>query len=237
VGINGAVGGINAPTVLNSGLSFKQFWDGRAETLEDQVNGPTHHPMEMGSDWDEIIDKLTRDPAYTSTFATLYRDGITAENIRNAIATFERSLVTANSPFDRFLRGDEHAIDSEQKEGYRLFKDYGCVSCHQGTNVGGNMFQVFGVMSDYFADRGNVGEADLGRFNVTGKETDRHRFKVPTLRNVASTAPYFHDGSAARLEDAVETMAEYQLGRRLSAREINLLVRFLESLSGTITKD
>ena len=232
VGIGGAVGDINAPTVFNSGLNFKQFWDGRAETLEDQIEGPTHHPKEMGSNWPEIIGKLRQDPDTMKAFAELYPDGIQSHAVKDAIATFERSLLTPNSRFDQYLRGDRAALTPQEQDGYRLFKDYGCASCHQGANVGGNMFQVFGVMGDYFTDRGAQTNADQGRYNLTGHAHHRHMFQVPSLRNVARTAPYFHDGSAETLEDAVTVMAKYQLGRSLSARDVAALAAFLRTLTG-----
>lgn len=232
VGIDGAVGEINAPTVFNSGFNFKQFWNGRAETLEEQIDGPLQGPREMGSTWEDVIHKLAQSTEYTRAFADLYPDGITRESVKNALATFERSLYTPNGRFDQYLRGNTDALSAEEQEGYRLFKSYGCVSCHQGVGVGGNMFQVFGVMGDYFGDRGDPTSADLGRFAVTGDELDRNVFKVPSLRNVALTAPYFHDGSAERLEDAVAIMGTYQLGRTLPPEHIELLVKFLDTLTG-----
>ena len=232
IGINGAVGSINAPTVFNSGANFKQFWDGRAETLEDQIDGPVQAAGEMGSSWPEVISKLSKSPDYVSSFEALYADGIQVRNIKDAIATFERSLSTPDSRFDQYLRGDSSALSDEEKQGYHIFKSYGCITCHQGINVGGNMFQTFGVMADYFADRGNITRADLGRFNVTEQEKDRYVFKVPSLRNVALTAPYFHDGTASDLQDAVRVMAKYQLGRQLSNEEVASLVSFLKTLSG-----
>lgn len=233
IGINGAEGVVNTPTVFNSGFNFRQFWDGRAETLEEQINGPIHSPHEMGSNWQEVITKLTASPDYVAAFAALYPDGIHPHTIQDALATFERSLYTPNARFDQFLRGDGEVLTEAEKAGYRLFKTYGCIRCHQGVNIGGNMFQTFGVMGNYFADRGSMSQADLGRFNVTGDERDRHVFKVPSLRNVALTAPYFHDGSAARLEDAVTVMGTYQLGRRLNPSEVDLIVQFLRTLTGT----
>jgi cytochrome c peroxidase len=234
VGVEGAKGGINAPSVLNCAYNFKQFWNGRMETLEDQVNGPTHHPKEMGSNWDQIVGKLGKDPALVAEFQKLYRDTVKPEHVRDAIATFERSLLTP-SKFDRYLAGDANALDAEEKEGYRLFKAFGCASCHQGTAVGGNLFMKLGVMKDYFADRGNLTDADLGRFEVTKREEDRGVFRVPTLRNIAHTAPYFHDGTAPTLPQAVEVMAKYQLGREIEPEQLVPIVRFLESLSGTET--
>lgn len=232
IGINETVGFFNAPTVLNSGFNFRQFWDGRAGSLEEQIEGPIHQSFEMGSSWPEVIGKLERDASYVQAFAAFYPDGIKSDNIKDAIATFERSLYTPNSRLDRYLRGDAKALSPEEEEGYRLFKSFGCVACHQGIGVGGNMFQVFGIMGNYFADRGNIKEIDLGRFNITGDEEDRYVFKVPSLRNVALTAPYFHDGSVERLQDAVRIMARYQLGHKLISREIELLTKFLGTLTG-----
>ena len=231
VGIGGAKGSINAPTVLNSGLNFRQFWDGRADTLEAQAEGPVHNPLEMGSSWSEVVVKLQQDADYPQAFAALYPDGISGEAIKDAIATFERSLVTP-SRFDDYLLGDANAISADEKKGYELFKNYGCVACHQGRNAGGNMYQYFGVMGNYFEDRGNITTADYGRYNVTGKEHDKFMFKVPSLRNIALTAPYFHDGSATTLEDAVGIMVKYQLGRLVPDEDKALIVKFLHTLTG-----
>lgn len=232
LGVDGSEGEISAPTVFNSGFNFKQFWDGRAETLEDQTDGPINNPKEMGSNWPEVIGKLTADPYYVAAFGELYSDGIQVHNIKDAIATFERSLYTPNSRFDQYLRGDDSAITSEELEGHRIFKEHGCTRCHQGVVVGGNMFETFGTLRDYFQDRGNVTRADFGRYNVTRDEADRYKFKVPSLRNVALTPPYFHDASAPTLEMAVSTMVTYQLGRRLSDEQIKLVVKFLNTLTG-----
>ncbi len=231
-GVDGAEGSINAPTVFNSGYNLKQFWDGRAETLEEQIDGPLQAANEMGARWSETIRKLQADPIYASAFSSLYPEGVTIHTIKDAIATFESSLSTPDSRFDRFLRGEPNVLSAEEMKGYDLFKAYGCVACHQGMGVGGNMFQTFGIMADYFAERGNPTPVDLGRFNVTKDEQDRHVFKVPSLRNVALTPPYFHDGSAKRLEDAVAVMARYQLGRHLPSDEIALIVKFLRTLTG-----
>jgi cytochrome c peroxidase len=232
IGVNQVEGAINAPTVFNSSLNFKQFWDGRADTLEAQIDGPLLSPAEMGSTWDEIVGKLRATPSYVRAFTEIFADGIQPQNIRSVIADFERSLLTPDSRFDRFLRGDDAALTADEKAGYLRFKTYGCASCHQGTNVGGNMFETFGAMADYFKERGDVTKSDYGRFNVTGQEEDRFVFKVPSLRNIALTAPYFHDGSAASLEDAIKVMGTYQLGRALSDQDIDLLVKFLKTLTG-----
>ncbi|MGB0128500.1 MAG: cytochrome-c peroxidase [Rhodocyclaceae bacterium] len=232
VGIGGAKGPINAPTVFNASYNFRQFWDGRADTLEDQAAGPIHNPLEMGSNWTDVLAKLSQDGPLLASFKEVYKDGLAPKNIQDAIATFERSLVTPNSRFDRYLRGDKAALSGDEQRGYQLFKSYGCVACHQGVNVGGNMYQVFGVMGDYFAKRGNANAADLGRYNVTKKDIDKHVFKVPSLRNVTLTAPYFHDGSAATLGDAVDVMFRYQIGRAAPAAEKELIVKFLNTLTG-----
>ena len=231
VGINGQEGDINAPTVFNSGFNFRQFWDGRAESLEQQIDGPISNPKEMGSSWDEVIDKLQKVPDYVQAFASIYSTGLTADNIKDAIATFERSLVTP-APFDRFLNGEQSAISVQAENGYHLFKSYGCVACHQGVNVGGNMFQTFALFGDYFKKRGNVKQVSFGRYNVTGREVDRYRFKVPGLRNVVLTAPYLHDGSIDTLDEAVRIMGRYQLGVELPAGDIDDIVAFLGSLTG-----
>lgn len=230
-GINRTVGNINAPTVFNSSLNVAQFWDGRAKSLEEQAAGPVHNPAEMGSSWDEVVRKLRKDEEYQASFRHAYPDGISPANIAEAIATFERSLITPNARFDRYLRGEKEALSSDEQEGYRRFVNHGCTSCHQGAGIGGNMFQRFGIMDDFFKDR-SPSNADQGRFNVTGLEEDRHVFKVPSLRNVAVTFPYFHDGSAKTLSDAVRVMGKYQLGKGLSEQDVRLIVAFLRTLNG-----
>ncbi len=232
-GVGGAKGGINAPTVFNSGFNFKQFWDGRADTLEEQAAGPVQNPIEMGATWDRVIPRLRADVELVAAVEAAYGAPLTPDVVTDAIATFERSLYTPDSRFDRYLRGEADALTPQEIDGYGYFKEFGCISCHQGVNIGGNMFQVFGVLGDYFHDRGGETGADAGRFNVTGREEDRHVFKVPSLRNIALTPPYFHDGSAKTLKQAVEVMAKYQLGRSLSPEEKVALVAFLKSLTGT----
>lgn len=223
---------VNTPTVFNTSFNFKQFWDGRAGSLEEQVDGPLLGENEMAASWDKVLARLRSDPSYVEAFESIYPDGITIETTRDALVSFEMALVTPDSRFDRYLRGDRTAITPEEEAGYTLFKDIGCVTCHQGVNVGGNMFQTFGKMGDYFTDRGNVQPADYGRFNVTGLERDRFKFKVPGLRNVALTAPYFHDAQAATLDEAVQVMARYQLGYDLPGEETTQLVAFLNTLTG-----
>ncbi len=224
--------GFNSLTVFNSSLNHRLFWDGRAKTLEEQIDFVVTAPHEFATQWPVLINKLKRDREYQKSFGTLYSDGITAANVRNAIATFERSLITVNSRFDQYLRGDVDSINALEKSGYRLFKDYGCIACHQGRNVGGNMFQKLGVIEEFFDDDRLSGKRDLGRFNVTGQERDRHVFRVPSLRLVALTSPYFHNGSAETLYDAVKIMAKYQLGRTIPDADIEHIIAFLKTLPG-----
>lgn len=235
-GVNNAAGTANAPTVFNSHLNLAQFWDGRAQTLNDQVNGPVHNPVEMNSNWEQIVGKLKQDENLRQRFNDTYVDGINSNNIRDAITAFERSLVTVNSPFDQWLQGKQDALTQQQVKGYRLFKSYGCVSCHQGANVGGNMYAHFGAVDDiqtYFQSRGTRESAvDLGRYNVTGAAADKHLFKVPSLRLAVKTAPYFHDGSVETLPEAIRVMAKYQLGRDIPDPHVNAIVSFLHALVG-----
>ena len=237
VGVDGKRGEINTPSVFNSGLNPFQFWDGRAPSLEAQVSDPVHHPLEMDSSWPEVIGKLEKEPGIKKMFNQFYSDGINAVNIAKAIAAFERRLITVSSPFDRYLYGKADAISEKAKSGYQLFKNMGCVSCHQGQNLGGNLFQYFGVMDNYFQDRGNIKKADYGRYNVTGKEEDRFKFKVPSLRNIALTAPYFHDASAETLGDAIRVMARYQLGRPITESQVDQIEAFLLTLTGEVEEE
>jgi cytochrome c peroxidase len=232
IGIDGAIGVINAPTVFNSGFNFSQFWDGRVDTLENQVDGPILSAIELGSSWPEVITKLRSDPEYAQTFGRIYRETVQAGDVKNSLAEFERSLATPNSRFDRYLRHEPNALTDRERQGYALFTSFGCVSCHQGVNMGGNMYQKLGVMAPYFADRGQIGITDRGRFNVTGDARDLYMFKFPSLRNVDLTPPYFHDGSQATLPNAVRTMAKYQLGRLLADSEVESIVEFLKTLTG-----
>lgn len=231
LGFDGQPVKFNTPTVFNASLNFKQFWNGRVDTLEAQIEQVVISPAEMGSDWKTVVANLTAIPQYQTAFAQVYPDGVTAANVQNALATYERTLLTPNSRFDQYLQGNTDILTLEEKYGYQRFKEYGCIACHQGLNIGGNMFQKFGVMDDYFKDR-PAAETDLGRYLVTHDEEDRNVFKVPSLRNVAVTAPYFHDASAKTLEDAVDVMFRFQLGRVPSAEDKDQIIKFLKTLTG-----
>jgi len=232
VGVDGRSGQANAPTVLNAAFNFRQFWDGRAATLEEQVAGPIHNPVEMDSNWKAVLTALDGDPEY-GRLARELDAPFDADLIARAIAAYERTLITPDAPFDRFLSGETGALSTQARRGYDLFQGLGCIACHQGVNIGGNLFAHLGVMGDFFTDR-PVKKIDLGRYNVTGRAEDRHKFKVPSLRNVALTAPYFHDGSVASLEEAVDLMARFQLGVELAADDRAALVAFLHSLTGRL---
>ena len=232
IGFTGLPVAVNTPSVLNASLNFRQFWNGRADSLEAQIGEVVQSPSEMGSNWQHVVQTLSADTAYRTSFANAYPDGVTRDNVQNALASYERTLISANSRFDQYLLGDTQILSREEKYGYQRFKEYGCIACHQGVNIGGNMYQKFGVLGDYFQERGHPTESDLGRYLVTGDEEDRHVFKVPSLRNVAVTAPYFHDGSAATLEEAVDVMFKFQLGRIPSAEDKNLIIKFLKTLTG-----
>ncbi len=233
-GIGGQIGPINSPTVLNSGYNFVQFWDGRAKDLQEQAEGPVANPAEMGANWDEVVQRLSENKEYAAAFAKLYDDGVTQANTTDAIAEYEKSLITP-SRFDKFLLGDQNAITDAERKGYATFKEVGCTACHTGINVGGTMFQKMGLVKDYFADRGTpLTDADMGRFNVSKNPAEKHFFKVPSLRNIELTPPYLHDGSQETLESTVKIMGTYQLGRELTDAQVNSIVTFLKSLTGEL---
>ena len=233
-GVEERLGGVNAPTVYNAVYNFVQFWDGRAKTLADQAAGPPLNPMEMAStSFDEIIAKLQADKEFAKAFKAVYPDGLTQANITNAIEEFERTLVTPNSQFDKWLLGDDAALTAEELRGYELFKENGCATCHVGINLGGESYELMGLRRHYFAERGlELTEEDNGRFKETKQERDRHRFKTPGLRNVALTWPYYHDGTRLTMHDAVRDMALYQCDVELADADIDAIVAFLYTLSG-----
>ncbi len=232
-GVDDQLGPINSPTVYNASYNHVQFWDGRAADLFEQADGPVTNPIEMASNWEQVIGKIKDDPYYQEAFAQLYNDGMTERNIRDAIATFEKTLITPNSAFDKYLMGDKTAVTAEQLRGYETFVTRGCTSCHMGPALGGLDFQKMGKRADYFTARGtDVLEADLGRFNVTKEDKDRHFFKVPILRNIEVTYPYFHDGTAEKLSDAIDKMGVHQLNIRLTEAQIADVEQFLLALTG-----
>ncbi|MBX9190292.1 c-type cytochrome [Bacteroides sp. K03] len=233
-GVGGQFGGVNAPTVYNAAYNFVQFWDGRANTLAEQAAGPPLNPVEMAChSFDEIIAKLQQDVNFTKAFTEVYPEGYSEKNITNAIEEFEKTLLTPNSRFDRYLKGEKSAINDTELTGYELFKKYDCATCHVGETLGGQSYELMGVKRDYFADRGlEMTEEDNGRFKQTKADRDKHRFKVPGLRNIALTAPYFHDGSMKTMKDAVDYMAKYQVDAILSDGELDEIVAFLETLTG-----
>lgn len=221
-------GGINSPTVLNSVLNIAQFWDGRAKDLAEQAGGPIENPIEMNSTHDIAVATLRSIPGYVEEFKSVYKvDAIDIQQVTDALAAFEATLVTPNSRFDQWLKGDKTAITDVELKGYQLFKTSGCVACHNGPAVGGNSFQKMGVVAEYKTDH-----PAEGRSAVTGNKIDRFTFKVPTLRNVELTYPYFHDGAAQTLTEAVDIMGRLQLGRVYTKEENAQIVAFLKTLTG-----
>ncbi|MBL1375974.1 cytochrome-c peroxidase [Zobellella iuensis] len=228
IGHNWQQGPINSPTVLNSSLNLAQFWDGRAADLKEQAGGPIANPGEMAFTHELAIGVLQSIPGYVAEFEAVFgQEVLDIDMVTDAIAAFEETLVTPHSPFDQWLLGDDDALNAQALAGYQLFKQSGCVACHNGPNLGGTSFQRMGVVEPYQSTADTIGRAA-----VTGKDADRFAFKVPTLRNVELTYPYFHDGEAATLEEAVDIMGRLQLGRVYSDEEIGQIVAFLKSLTG-----
>jgi cytochrome c peroxidase len=226
-------GGRNAPTVLNAVFNTAQFWDGRAKDLEQQAGGPMLNPVEMASPRAHVVEQLKGIPGYAAAFARAFpgeAEPITLGNVQKAIAVFEATLITPDAPFDRFLKGDAGALSTEQKRGLALFIEKGCAACHNGINVGGGMYAPFGVVEKPGA--AFLPPGDKGRFEVTHTPTDEYVFKVPTLRNIALTAPYFHTGQSWDLRQAVGVMGTSQLGAQLNGDEIDRITDFLTSLTG-----
>jgi cytochrome c peroxidase len=229
IGHNWQQGPINSPTVLNSSMNVAQFWDGRAADLKAQAGGPIANPGEMAFTHELAIEVLHSMPGYAAEFKKAFgSDKIDIDRVTTAIAAFEETLVTPDSRFDKWLKGDKKALSKQELAGYRLFKDSGCTACHNGSAVGGSTFQKLGVVEPY-----QTSNPAVGRMGVTGNEADRFYFKVPTLRNVELTYPYFHDGAAATLKDAVDTMGRIQLGKNFTADENAKIVAFLKTLTGT----
>jgi cytochrome c peroxidase len=220
----------NTPTVFNVRYSLYLNWDGAHESLTAHAERVLVNPSLTGMNWPDLTAKIKGIAEYARDFALIYPEGVTKASIVDALVSYERSLVTPNARFDRYLRGQRDAISADEARGYQLFKSYGCVACHQGVNIGGNLLQRFGVFAVVPGAPAN--DADKGRLLVTKDPRDEGVFRVPSLRNVAVTGPYFHDGRAATLEDAVQTMAKAQLGRTLSSEDIRLIVAFLRTLTG-----
>jgi len=233
-GINGEKGNRNSPTIINAALQYRFFWDGRAKTAEEQITDPIENPIEMGSSWQHILLYLGSNNEYISSFNQVYGVNPDRNLVIDAIAEFQKSLISYNSPFDQYLKGDENAISPEAKEGYALFKSYGCSQCHQGMNVGGNMFEKIGVIRPYYGKDNPAKLTDLGRYNLTGNKEDMYEFRVPSLRLVVKTPPYFHDGSISTLNEAIQLMGKHQLGRDIKDDHVNKIIQFLATLEGQL---
>lgn len=232
-GVRKQFGDINAPTVFNAAFNVKQFWNGRAADLQEQAGGPPFNPIEMDSkDWAQVIAKLQQDAALTAAFTAVYPTGWTGDNITDAIAEYEKTLITPNSRFDKWLMGDNKALSANEVEGYNRFKAYRCASCHVGKSIGGQSFEYMDLKKDYFADRGNPLGSDVGLKDFTKVDSDLHKFKVPNLRNIELTAPYLHDGTVTNLDEAVRIMGVYLSGMDIPKGDRDLIVAFLRTLTG-----
>jgi cytochrome c peroxidase len=242
MGVHGQMGGRSAPTVWNAAFASTQFWDGRAATLEEQAKGPVVNPVEMGmSETETAMDRVRAIPGYKPYFERAFGgdNPMTVDNAAKAVAAFERTMITPNSPYDRFVKGDSSALDEQQQRGMKTFAETGCTSCHSGAAFSGPAMAAgkgFFMKFPTFQDNAYVGKYDLlkdqGRFDVTSEEADKHLFKVPTLRNIALTAPYFHNGSVATLDEAVRVMAKTQLNKDLSDQQVADVAAFLHALTG-----
>ncbi len=226
IGVFGKKGSANAPSVFNSRFNFRQMWNGRAKDLKEQVRLPITNPIEMDMDIPKIERYLRSDPRYASLFEKIYHRKANFEDMSDAIAEFEKALITPDSRFDRYLRG-EITLSPKEMRGWRLFKSLGCITCHNGINIGGNSFQKLGLINPYPRKKGSP-----DRYALTRSKIDKNIYKVPSLRNVALSAPYFHDGSIATLKEAIEKMAHYNLGLSLSDEQTESLLAFLKSLTG-----
>ena len=243
-GIYGQFGGINAPTVLNAAFNVEQFWNGRAHTLADQAAGPPVNPVEMGDQtWEQICERLNQDASLVAEFQSIYPEGITQATVTDAIAEYEMTLITPNDRLDQMLKGDKNALTEEEKKGLAAFMDNSCAVCHVGKTLGGQSFETLGIYEDYYAAREQsnpdivYNDDDKGLAGFTGDTADLHRFKVPGLRNISKTSPYFHDGTQATIEDAVRAMFRFELGvKEAPESDVASISTFLRTLDGEIKK-
>ncbi|MBT8145403.1 MAG: c-type cytochrome [Gammaproteobacteria bacterium] len=229
-GVGGLLGTRNSPTVFNSAFNFRQFWDGRAFDLDDQALGPISNPVEMAHDLDTVIQRLAAIPSYTEQFTAIYPDGLTAANLGNAIAQHARDMTRSDSRFNQHLSSGAATLSEQELRGWQRFNNVGCASCHNGINLGGNSYQKLGNVG-VLSNTPMIASLDNGLFERTRREQDRQVFKVPSLNNVALTAPYFHDGSVSTLDEAVRQMGQLHSGRILSDTDVKDIVSFLESLN------
>jgi cytochrome c peroxidase len=231
IGYEGRVHRFNAPTIFNVANNYRLGWRGNFTSLTFQNEQILLDANIMANSWDSLLKRLKMATNYNRDFLAIYGQEPSKDNVLDVLTTFQRSLATTGSRFDQYLQGSQDALSSTEKRGYRLFQDYGCISCHQGSNIGGNLFQKFGIFAS--PPGGDpTSDGDLGRFTTTRNEKDRGYFRVPSLRNVAVTAPYFHDGRAATLDEAVRVMAQTQVGQDMSKEDIDAIVQFLTSLTG-----
>lgn len=239
-GINGLQGTVNSPTVFNAVFNIDQFWNGRAHTLAEQAAAPPINPVEMGDQtWEQIIERLCQDASLVAEFKAIYpEEGLTEATVTDAIEEYEKTLITPNDKLDRYLKGDKNAMSAEELAGYQAFKANDCATCHYGKTLGGQSFELMSKYGDYFADRKQsrpdiaYNDDDNGLYSFTGKAEDMHKFKVPNLRNISKTAPYYHDGTIESLEEAVRLMFHYELGKTVTDEQVASITTFLKALDG-----
>ena len=239
-GINGLQGTVNSPTVFNAVFNIDQFWNGRAHTLAEQAAAPPINPVEMGDQtWEQIIERLCQDASLVAEFKAIYpEEGLTEATVTDAIEEFEKTLITPNDKLDRYLKGDKNAMSAEELAGYQALKANDCATCHYGKTLGGQSFELMSKYGDYFADRKQsrpdiaYNDDDNGLYSFTGKAEDMHKFKVPNLRNISKTAPYYHDGTIESLEEAVRLMFHYELGKTATDEQVASITTFLKALDG-----
>ena len=239
-GINGLQGTVNSPTVFNAVFNIDQFWNGRAHTLAEQAAAPPINPVEMGDQtWEQIIERLCQDASLVAEFKAIYpEEGLTEATVTDAIEEYEKTLITPNDKLDRYLKGDKNAMSTKELAGYQAFKANDCATCHYGKTLGGQSFELMSKYGDYFADRKQsrpdiaYNDDDNGLYSFTGKAEDMHKFKVPNLRNISKTAPYYHDGTIESLEEAVRLMFHYELGKTVTDEQVASITTFLKALDG-----
>lgn len=238
IGIYNKIGYLNTPTIFNVKNNFRQFWNGRAKDLNAVIEDHLKDPTIFKNNWEVVLKRIEGSPQLVNQFKQVYNSrNPDKEQVKEALISYLDTLITPQSRFDLYLQGNKNALSSKAQKGYAAFKKYGCVTCHQGPNIGGNLYQKLGIYKDYFKDKKNIQEADYGLFLVTGNEEDRYVFKVPSLRNITLTNPYLHDGSAKTLREVIQIMGIYQVGQQIPPYEVDQIIEFLISLTGRMPQE
>lgn len=237
IGIYNKMGSLNTPTIFNTHLNFRQFWNGRAKDLDAVIEDHLQDPTIFKNNWQTVLKRIEGSPQLMNEFNQAYGKKPGKAEVKDALINYIETLTTPRSRFDLYLQGDTKALSPRAIKGYNLFKSYGCITCHQGPNIGGNLYQRLGVYKDYYKDKKNIQKADYGLFLLTGVESDRYVFKVPSLRNITTTGPYLHDGSAKTLREVIQIMGVYQVGQVIPPYDVTLIMEFMESLTGNVPRE